>query len=96
MKLQPVDDKIVVKPFDTKEQTKSGIIIPASQDEPKKGEVVAVSDGVLDMNGKRIPSVYEVGHTVIYNQHAGVDVKVDGETLKVLKEHDILVIVFDE
>lgn len=95
MKLQPMEDKIVIRAEQSGEKTISGIIIPTSQDEPKKGEVVAISDGVLDMNGKRVPSSYKVGDKVIYNQHAGIDVKVDGETLKVLKEHDILVKVID-
>ena len=74
MKLKPVNDKIVVKPKEDKEdyKTESGIILPDTVDQGKllEGEVVAVGKGMYSANGTLIPVVVNVGETILYNKHA--------------------------
>ena len=74
MKLKPVNDKIVVKPNQKKDEevTESGILLPDTVDQGKlmEGEVVAVGDGMYSANGTLIPVVVGVGDTVLYNKHA--------------------------
>ena len=76
MKLKPVNDKIVVKPKEEKEdyKTESGIILPDTVDQGKlkEGEVVAVGEGMFSANAVRIPVICSVGDTVLYNKHAQV------------------------
>ena len=74
MKLQPVHDKIVVKPIAKKEDevTASGIILPDTVQDGAliEGEVVAVGEGMYSANGTLIPVVVNVGETILYNKHA--------------------------
>ena len=74
MKLKPVNDKIVVKPNQKKDEevTEGGIILPDTVDQGKllDGEVVAVGKGMYSANGTLIPVVVNVGETVLYNKHA--------------------------
>ena len=74
MKLKPVNDKIVVKPKETKDDnvTDSGIILPDTVDQGKllEGEVVAVGEGMYSANGTIIPVVCDVGDIILYNKHA--------------------------
>ena len=74
MKLKPVNDKIVVKPNQKKDEevTEGGIILPDTVDSGKllEGEVVAVGNGMYSANGTLIPVVCEVGDKILYNKHA--------------------------
>jgi len=76
MKLKPVNDKIVVKPNQKKDEevTESGILLPDTVDSGKlmEGEVVSVGKGMYSANGTLIPVVVDVGETVLYNKHAQV------------------------
>ena len=74
MKLKPVNDKIVVKPNQKKDEevTESGILLPDTVDQGKlmEGKVVSVGKGMYSVNGKLIPVAVDVGDTVLYNKHA--------------------------
>jgi len=76
MKLKPVNDKIVVKPNQKKDEevTESGILLPDTVDSGKlmEGEVVSVGKGMYSANGTLIPVVVNVGETILYNKHAQV------------------------
>ena len=76
MNLKPVNDKIVVKPNQKKDEevTESGILLPDTVDSGKlmEGEVVAVGKGMYSANGTLIPVVVNVGETILYNKHAQV------------------------
>ena len=76
MKLKPVNDKIVVKPNQKKDEevTESGILLPDTVDSGKlmEGEVVSVGKGMYSASGTLIPVVVDVGETVLYNKHAQV------------------------
>jgi chaperonin GroES len=90
-KLQPLADRILVKPIEKEEKTKSGIYLPdTAKEKPQEGEVVAVGPGKLDENGKRIPMDLKVGDRVIYAKYGGTEIKVDEEEMIILRESDIL------
>lgn len=93
MNLKPLGDRVIVKPADAEEQTKSGLVIPdTAQEKPQRGEVVAVGEGKRDDDGNRIPVDVSVGDTVIFGKYGGQEVKIDGVEYKILEERDIFAI----
>ncbi len=93
-KLEPLEDRIVVKPLEAETQkTPSGIIIPdTAKEKPQQGEVVAVGPGRYEKD-KRVPMEVKVGDKVLYGKYSGTEVTLDGEQLLILKESDILAVV---
>jgi chaperonin GroES len=92
-KLQPLGDRIVVKPIEKEEMTKGGIVLPDTvKERPQEGKVLAVGPGRMTDDGKRIPVDIKVGNTVIYAKYGGTEIKEDGEELIILRESDILAI----
>jgi len=90
-KLQPLADRVLVKPTEKEEKTKSGIYLPdTAKEKPQEGEVVAVGPGKMDETGKRIPMDLKVGDRVIYAKYGGTEIKVDDEEMMILRESDIL------
>ena len=90
-KLQPLADRVLVKPMEKEEKTKSGIYLPdTAKEKPQEGEVVAVGPGRIDETGKRIPMDLKVGDRVIYAKYGGMEIKVDEEEMMILRESDIL------
>ena len=91
VKLQPLADRLVVKPIEREEQTKSGIILPDTvKEKPQEGKVVAVGPGRLSEDGTRIAMDVKVGDIIIYSKYGGTEIKVDDEELMILRESDIL------
>jgi chaperonin GroES len=91
VKLQPLGDRLVVKPIEGEEVTKGGIILPdTAKEKPQEGKVLAVGPGRLSEDGKRIAMEVKVGDVVLYVKYGGTEVKIDGEELIVLRESDIL------
>ncbi len=89
--LQPLADRVLVKPMEKEEKTKSGIYLPdTAKEKPQEGEVLAVGPGKISEDGKRIEMDLKVGDTVIYAKYGGTEVKVDDEELIILRESDIL------
>lgn len=94
MNLQPLGDRVVVKPSEGEEKTKSGILIPdTAKEKPSEGEVVAIGSGNRDESGKKIPLEVKVGDKVLYSKYGGTEVKVEGKEYLILRESDILAIV---
>lgn len=95
MKLQPLGDRVVVKPdADQDVRTASGLVIPdTAKEKPQTGQVVAVGPGALDDDGGRLPMDVKVGDTVLYSKFAGTEFKVDGTEHLVLSQRDLLAIV---
>lgn len=90
-KLQPLADRIVVKPAKKEEMTKGGILIPdTAKEKPQEGEVVAVGPGKITDDGKRIPMDLKVGDQVIYAKYGGSEIKIDDIEMIILRESDIL------
>ncbi|MDD5700594.1 MAG: co-chaperone GroES [Dehalococcoidales bacterium] len=91
VKLQPLADRLVVKPIQKEETTRGGIIIPDTvKEKPQEGEVVAVGPGRMTDDGKRIALDIKVGDRVIYSKYGGSEIKVDDEEMIILRESDIL------
>lgn len=91
VKLQPLADRVVVKPIPKEEKTKSGIYIPdTAKERPQEGEIVAVGPGRLTEEGKRIAMDLKVGDIVIYAKYGGTEVKIDAQELVIMRESDIL------
>jgi chaperonin GroES len=96
MNLKPLNDRVIVKPSEAEEQTKSGLVIPdTAKEKPQKGEVVAVGEGKLNDDGDRMPIDVSVGDVVIYGKYSGQEIKLDGEEYMILKADDIYAIVQD-
>ena len=90
-KLQPLADRVLVKPIEKEEKTKSGIYLPdTAKEKPQEGEVLAVGPGKVSDDGKRIVMDLKVGDIVIYAKYGGTEVKIDDEELIILRESDIL------
>ena len=90
-KLQPLADRLVVKPIEREEVTKGGIVLPdTAKEKPQEGEVLAVGPGRLSEDGKRIAMDVKVGDRVIYTKYGGTEIKIDDEELVILREGDIL------
>lgn len=90
-KLQPLADRVLVKPIEREEKTKSGIYLPdTAKEKPQEGEVLAVGPGKLTDDGKRVPLDLKVGDRVIYAKYGGTEIKVDDQDLIILRESDIL------
>jgi len=91
IKLQPLADRLVVKPIEREEVTKGGIVLPDTvKEKPQEGEVMAVGPGRLSDEGKRIAVDIKVGDIVIYAKYGGTEIKVEDEELVILRESDIL------
>ncbi len=90
-KLEPLGDRVVVKPKPKEEVTKGGIVLPdTAKEKPQEGEVIAVGPGRLTDDGKRIAMDIKVGDIVIYAKYGGTEIKEDDEELIILRESDIL------
>jgi len=89
--LQPLADRLVVRPIQKEEMTKSGIFIPdTAKEKPQEGEVIAVGPGKMTDDGKRIPMDLKVGDRVIYSKYGGSEIKIDDVEMIILRESDIL------
>ena len=91
VKLQPLADRLVVKPIEAEEKTKTGIYLPdTAKEKPQEGKVIAVGPGRLSEDGKRIAMEVKMGDIVVYSKYGGTEIKVDDEELIILRESDIL------
>jgi chaperonin GroES len=91
--LQPLEDRIVVKPSEGEEMTASGLVIPdTAKEKPQEGEVLAVGPGRFE-DGNRVPLDVKVGDKVIYSKYGGTEIKLGGDELLILSARDVLAIV---
>ena len=91
MNLKPLGDRLIVKAVEEESATPSGIVLPdTAKEKPLKGKVLAVGDGKLDDDGKRIPLDDNAGDEVVYSKYGGTEIVVEGEDLLVLREADVL------
>ena len=93
--LRPLADRVVVKPLEREEVTKSGIVLPdTAKEKPQEGLVEAVGNGRYnEQSGQRVPLDVQVGDRVIYAKYAGSEVKIDEQEYLILSEKDILAVV---
>ena len=92
MNLQPLGDRVVVKPMSEEDsKTPSGIYIPdTAKEKPQEGEVVAVGPGEPNDNGEKIKPDVEEGDKVVYSKYGGTEIKVEGTEYLILSSRDIL------
>src|SRR2546421_10955823 len=92
MNLQPLEDRIVVRPNESEETTASGLVIPdTAKEKPQQGEVLAVGPGRrAEDTGNIIPLDVKVGDTVVYSKYGGTEITIEGEDLLILSGRDVL------
>jgi chaperonin GroES len=91
MKLKPLGDRLIVKAVEEEETTASGIVLPdTAKEKPQRGKVLAVGDGKVSDDGKRVPIDVSDGDEVLYSKYGGTEITIDGEELLVLRESDVL------
>ncbi len=94
MKLQPLEDRIVVKPEDAESTTASGLVIPdTAKEKPQQGSVLAVGGGRRSDSGDLIPMDVNEGDTVVYSKYGGTEITIDGDDLLILSARDVLAVV---
>jgi chaperonin GroES len=95
MNIQPLGDRVVIKPLEAESKSKGGILLPdTAKEKPQEGKVVAVGKGkVLDSGSVQAPEV-KVGDKVLYGKYSGNEITTkEGEELLIMREEDILAIV---
>ena len=94
MNLQPIEDRIVIRPQDAESTTASGLVIPdTAKEKPQQGEVLAVGAGRRGDTGDLIPMDVSVGDVVVYSKYGGTEIASNGEDLLILNARDVLAIV---
>ncbi|MFA6356771.1 MAG: co-chaperone GroES [Candidatus Omnitrophota bacterium] len=94
MSVQPLGDRILVKPVDSEEKTRGGIILPdTAKEKPSKGKVVAVGKGKLLDDGKVKELEVKVGDVILYGRYGGTEIKYKDEDMLILRESEVLAIV---
>ena len=95
MNLQPLEDRIVVRPNESEETTASGLVIPdTAKEKPQQGEVLAAGPGKRsEHTGELLPVDVKVGDTVVYSKYGGTEITVDGDDLLILNARDVLATV---
>lgn len=88
--LEPLHDRVLVRPIEFERVTAGGLIIPDSAiEKTQRGEVVAVGPGRYDPEGRRVPMALQVGDEVVYAKYGGSEITIEGETLLILAERDV-------
>ena len=94
MQIRPLHDRLIVKRLEEEEKTKGGIIIPDSaKEKPIEGKVIAVGEGKLNKDGKKISLEVKKGDRILFARYAGSEVKIDGEEHMMMREDEVLAII---
>jgi chaperonin GroES len=94
MNLRPLGDRVVLKPVEREERTKSGIVIPdTAREKPQEGIVEAVGTGRILDNGNKVPVELKVGERVLYAKYAGNEFRLEDQEYLVISEKDVLAVV---
>jgi chaperonin GroES len=96
MNVKPLHDRIIVQRLDEGEQQIGGIIIPDSaKEKPMQGKVLAVGDGRMTDEGKRIPLDVHAGDLILFGKYSGQEIKLDGTEYLIVKEDEVLAVIDD-
>ncbi len=94
MQIKPLYDRVLLKRIEPEEEVRGGIIIPdTAKEKPQEAEVVAVGDGKVDEEGKRLPMTVKKGDRVLIGKYSGSDIKIGDEELTIVREDEILAII---
>jgi len=92
--IKPLGDRVVIKPIEKEEMTKSGIVLPdTAKEKPQEGEVIAIGEGRMLDSGEKVDLSVNVGDKVIYAKYAGTELKREDQEYLIISEKDILAIV---
>ncbi len=94
VKIRPLDDRVVVEPFEAEERTRGGIVLPDSaREKPQRGKVIATGPGkLLEKTGQRGKMSLKVGDVVFYGKYTGTEVELEGDKVVILRESDVLAV----
>lgn len=93
-KIRPLDDRVLIKPNQAEDKTKSGIFLPESaKEKPMLGKVVAAGPGKLDDSGNRASISVKKGDTVVYGKYAGTEIDIDGTQHMIVRESELLGVI---
>ena len=91
VKIQPLGDRVLVKPLEQKEMKRGGIIIPDSaKEKPQEGLIVAAGKGKIAEDGKVLPMDVKAGDKILYGKYSGSEIKLDDEEYLIMHQDDIL------
>ena len=94
MKLRPLQDRILVQRVEEEAKTKGGIIIPdTAKEKPAEGKVVAVGNGKVGDDGKRVPVELKAGDRILFGKYSGTEVKIEGDEHLIMREDDVLGVI---
>jgi chaperonin GroES len=94
MKFRPLEDRILIKRIEEKEQKHGNIIVPdTAKEKPMEGKVIAVGSGKRNKEGKRIALEVKVGDRVLFGKYAGTEIKIDNDDRVILKEDEVLAVI---
>src|SRR5256885_15847083 len=94
MNARPLHDRILVTRIEEGEQKVGGIIIPdTAKEKPQQGKVLAVGNGRVNDDGKRVPLDVRSGNLILFGKYAGQEIKLDGEEYLIMKEDDVLAVI---
>lgn len=94
LKIRPLEDRVVVEPFEAEEMTRGGIVLPSNaREKPMQGKVIAAGPGkLLEKTGERGQMSLKVGDRVFYGKYSGTEVEIDGTDYVILRESDVLAV----
>ena len=94
VKINPLDDRVVVEPVEAEEMTAGGIVLPdAAREKQQRGKIIAAGPGRLLDSGERGQMSVKVGDKVFYGKYSGTEIEVDGRDVVILRESDILAVI---
>ena len=94
MKIRPLHDRLLVERLEEKEVKKGGIIIPdTAKEKPQEAEVIAVGNGKVTDEGKKIPLDVKAGDKILFGKYSGSEVKIDDKEYLIMREDDVLAIL---
>ena len=93
VKIQPLADRVVVRPLEESEAMRGGLYIPdTAKEKPQQGEIIAVGPGRFE-KGDKVPMELKVGQRVLYGKYSGTEVTLDDEQVLIIKESDVLAVI---
>jgi chaperonin GroES len=94
MKIRPIHDRILVTRVEAQAVGRGGIIIPdTAKEKPQEGKVVAVGNGKVNDDGKRIPLDVQAGDRILFGKYSGSEVNVEDDEYVIMREEDVLAVL---
>ena len=97
MPVRPLHDRVVVRRLEEGEQNIGGIIIPdTAKEKPQRGKVIAIGDGKMNDDGKRVPLDVKAGDLILFGKYTSQEITLDGEELLIMREDEVLAVISGE